>query len=181
MPLKKNKRLIEQIRNGNRDAFEIFYWSYRQPVYNLALKYLKSQELAEDAVQDVFLKIWSSRENLNDDKSLRGLLFSSLKNHVLNMIKTNKRRIIRQFDYIEHTVHLNSGPDEDVQHAELQQILKEGIQQLPIGKQTVFRLKRIEGYSNREIANRLDISVNTVKSQFQRANDFITSYVKSNL
>lgn len=173
--------LTEKIRKGDYNAFELLYGLHRDSVYNLAIKYLKDPQLAEDAVQDVFLKIWSNREKLKDNQSIKGLLFTSLKNHVLNMIKTKKRRVIRQFEYLKlNPVHKDS-TDSHTFVAELEKILLEGMEQLPDRKQTVYRMKRLEGYSNKEIANQLDISVNTVKSQFRRANNFIIDYVSSNM
>lgn len=177
----KTNTLTDKIRKGDADAFEEFYRIQRKPVYDLALKYLKDPQLAEDAVQDVFLTIWTTRENLDTRRSLKGLLFTSLKNHVLNMLKMNKRRVIRQFEYLNIHPRKNQAADSDAFVEELRQILNEGMQLLPEGKQTVYRMKRLEGYSNKEIANRLDVSVNTVKSQFRRANLFITEYVNSKL
>lgn len=181
MPPGKNKDLVSRIREGDTKAFEIFYASHRKSVYELAIKYLKDPELAEDAVQDVFMKIWLGRETLNSAMSLRGLLYTSLKNHVLNMLKMNKRRIIRQFEYLSINIKKEHGPENDAYFSELKEILEEGMDQLPKGKQTVYRMKRLEGYSNQEIAVLLDISVNTVKSQFRRANNFLIEYVKSRM
>lgn len=176
-----NKNIIYKLKSGDKKSFEIVYWAYRAPIYGLALKYLKDAELAEDAVQDIFLKLWDKRGNLNDERSLQGFLFISLKNHVLNMIKVNKRRIARQFDYLEIDELSIKSPEEIQYHTELESLLHTGLSHLPKRKQEVYRLKKLEGYTNQEIAERLGITINTVKSQYVKANDLLRNFVESHL
>jgi RNA polymerase sigma-70 factor (family 1) len=176
-----NKQIVKKLRNGDKKAFESVYWAYREPVYALALNYLKDPELAEDAIQDIFLKLWAKKRDLNDEKSLHGFIFISLKNHVLNMMKLNKRRIIRQFEYLEISSNSKLGTDEVVYHAELEILLQQGLDHLPKKKQEVYRLKQIDGFSNQEIAERMNISVHTVKSQYYKANDFIRKFIETQL
>jgi RNA polymerase sigma factor (sigma-70 family) len=90
MKLYLDIKKLHDLKKGDKDAFEKIYWMYRKPVYGMAFRYLKVHELAEDAVQDVFFKLWEKRETLDVEKPFEPFLFSILKNHVLNMIKMKK-------------------------------------------------------------------------------------------
>ncbi len=173
--------LISRLRNGDEQAFEEVYWNYRDQVFGIALRYLKDPDFAEDAVQDVFLKVWSYREKIDSEKSFEGLLFTTLKNHLLNLIKSNESRILRQFQYAEIHKRSRIKPDDHLYTSQLQEIIQEGLLLLPKGKRTIFKMKRIEGYSNREIAEELNISVHTVKSQLNKANQLLQRYVSKRI
>lgn len=70
--------LARNIRNGDVRSFEILYQRYHRQLHNLAVKYLKQQVLAEDAVQEIYLKIWLHKEELDELRSVKGLLFTMM-------------------------------------------------------------------------------------------------------
>jgi RNA polymerase sigma-70 factor (family 1) len=180
MGSKKINNLIVRLRDGDEDAFEEIYWLYRNEIYGLAFRYLKDHALSEDAVQDIFIKLWLYRNQLDSGRAIHGFLFTSLKNHVLNMIKSRKRRILRQFEYIRYNDSRGENPEDSMFHSEYENIVREGLKKLPAGKQLVFKLKFYDGFSSKEIASELGISVNTAKSQFYKANKFIQTFIKKN-
>lgn len=171
------RNIIVRLRNNDREAFQLVYWKYQKAVYGLALRYLKDPQLAEDAVQDVFVKLWMNRAELDSERSLHGWLFTSLKNHVLNMIKSRKRRIERHYEYIQQMESSAEASDSYVIQEEMEQLLRKGMERLPERKQLIYRLKSLDGLTNRQIAVRLGLSINTVKSQFNRANKFIRDFI----
>ena len=175
------ENLINQVKKGDKQAFENIYWMYRKPVFGLAQRYLKDQQLAEDAVQDVFSKLWLHREDLDSEKCIKAFLFAVLKNHVLNMIKKRKRRILRQFDYAESNSNKSISADESIILSDTKKIVNEGLNKLPEKKQLVYNMKRMRGYSNKEIAEQLGISIHTVKSQFYKANKFLRNFVETRI
>jgi RNA polymerase sigma-70 factor (ECF subfamily) len=179
--LPETKYLVSRLRNGDKKAFESIYLIYHKQVLGLAIRYLKDQQLAEDAVQDVFSKLWSNRHKLDSEKSIKAFLFTVLKNHVLNMIKKRKRQILRQFEYAEVNKKESRSTDQEIIYEDTENILSEGLNKLPEKKKIVFNLKTIEGYSNREIANQLGISIHTVKSQFYKANKFIKNFLSARI
>lgn len=172
-----NKITIQKLQKGDKHTFDRVYWTLRKPMYGLAYRYLKDAQLAEDAVQDVFLKLWLSRKELDEKKSLEGFLFTMLKNNVLNMIKSHKRRILRQFDYAENHKKKSETPEDVIFFTDTNEILNEALEQLPESKKLIFKLKRFYGFSNKEIASQLDISIHTVKSQFYRASRFLKKFI----
>lgn len=174
-----NKKLAQRIKNDEEASFEFLFEKYHRQLYVLALQYLRNEKLAEDALQDVFLKVWEQRHQLDSSRSIKGFLFTTLKNHVLNMIRNRKRRIL-------YTVEAGNGRPGSVKNTEHEvtlneywSIVEKGLKRLPSGKQEVFRLRRIRGYTNREVASRLQISIATVKSQLYKATKFLRNFVET--
>lgn len=177
----EDKDLVRRLNKGDRQAFEKVYWMYHKPMLTLAHRYLKDYQLAEDAVQDVFSKLWIKRADISSDRSLRGFIFTALRNHVLNMVKIHKRRILRQFEYSEINKTASQSTDERVIYSETEKVVEKGMTALPDGKKLVFQLKSLQGYSNQEVAEHLGISVHTVRSQFQKANKIVQKFVARHL
>jgi RNA polymerase sigma-70 factor (family 1) len=174
-----DKNLVKRIRVGDKKALEEVYWLYCEELHQLAVKFLRDQQLAEDAVQDIFIILWLNRLNLKSEKSLKGYLFISLKNHVLNMIKIKKRRILRQFEYARINTNESNKADEVVIHSELQLLFNHCLTKLPDVKRQVYELKRAGVYTNDEIASKLGLTVNTVKSHYYLARKSMREYISA--
>lgn len=173
MSLNTDKYFLEKLKEGDERAFRKIYDRYHQSIYGIAFKYLKSKSLAEDAVHDVFIKLWDYRNKLDANQSLKGFLFTTAKNHVLNMIRNKKRNQEKREGY----AHLKPvSKNKTVDHLTLKnykKVFQHFLKKLPEGKREIFRMKMQEGISNKKIAEKLEISVNTVKSQYYKASKFI--------
>lgn len=175
MSNKEEKRILYRLQLGDNDAFEQLYHRYHKRLYGFAFKYLKSRELAEDAVHDTFIKLWEKRGSLHSNP--KGFLFTSVRNHVINMVRNNKRNVLKHIQ-IEHERKKSTNKTEDVIiYSEYQKILASGLKKLPEGKREIFNLKTVHKLSNQEIAERLNISIHTVKSQYYHASKFIKEYL----
>lgn len=97
------------------------------------------------------------------------------------MIKKRKREILRQFEYAEVNKKESKSTDQKIIFEDTENILSEGLNKLPEKKKVVFNMKTMEGYSNKEIANQLGISVHTVKSQLYKANKFIRNFLSARM
>ena len=84
--IRSDEDLLTSLRQGSEDAFTVIYERYHKLLYVLAYKYLKSTYSSEDAVQQVFLKLWEARSLLMVNVNLRNYLYTMLKNHVLNAV-----------------------------------------------------------------------------------------------
>ena len=131
--------LTHQLKQGNQLAFTILYDTYSEQVYRLAFKYLCNKELAEDAVQNLFMKVWIKRTSLDESRPLNHFLFTVLKNDLLTILRD---------------------PKDLVRHA---------IEQLSPQRRKIFSLKISGKYSNQEIADKLNLSVNTIKFQYSQS------------
>lgn len=173
-----DRNLIENLREGDEHAFRKIYEKYHRPVYGIAFKYLKNKLQAEDAVHDVFLKLWDYRKKLDPDQSIKGFLFTTTKNHVLNAIRNRKRDTQKHEQYSHLKPVSQNKTVEKLTLQNYKEVFRHFLKQLPEGKREIFELKMQDGESNKKIAQKLDISVNTVKSQYYKASKFIKKKLK---
>lgn len=161
--------LIIHIQKGDEVAFQCFYDLYRPKIYQIALQYLKSNELAKEVVQEVFLKIWIGRAELNKISSIKPWLFKITKNNVLNKFK----RLVIELRAKEYfSVHVNpfsSDTEEKIYDREYNSLLKKAINSLPEQQKKVFELARFEKLSYERIGQELGLSPLTVKTHMARA------------
>jgi RNA polymerase sigma-70 factor (family 1) len=183
MPIaKKNEEtaLLELLSQDSEYAFQLLFDRYRDKVYKVALLYLKSPALAEEVVQDIFLKLWFQRKHLKEIRSIESWLFILTKNLTINYLKkiayewTARKKWITQNSLTENTT------DHKVRNAEFQQILSTAIQQLPAQQQKVYKLVKEEGLSYQDCAQQLSMSSLTVKTHMSRALASIRSYLQEN-
>lgn len=173
----EEKRFIRKLKEGDEKTLRAIYLKYHEELYTVALKYLRNKELAEDAVHDVFVKLWDNRDKLDQTGSLSGFLFTAIENHVLNMIDAQRRKMGKQEKLSKEKEQDKKASDFVIRFSEYQQVYEEAVDKLPQARKKVFELRMKEGLTNDEVAQYLDISVNTVKSQFYKASKFIREYV----
>ena len=173
----KGEALTGRLKAGDQSAFEHIYHHYREPLFHLAIRYLKDQELAEDCLQEVFIKLWNHRQQLDESLSLRGFLFTCLKRHVLNAIRTEQTRIrIATLASMEQP-HAAPVTEQDVSFNESKQQVLQGMDTLSEGKRKIVHLSLLEGYSHQEIASMLHLSEHTVRSQISQACKLMRQYL----
>ena len=97
----EDEYLLSLLRQGSQDAFTQIYNKYYSMLYSLSCKYLQDRELAEDVVQQVYLRLWESRSSVCITASLKNYLYTMAKNHVLNMIRDKNEWIVRQYENIQ--------------------------------------------------------------------------------
>lgn len=162
------RTLLERLRKGDRAAFDAIYRRYHAKLYTQAVRYLKNRADAEDAVQQLFVKLWGVREALFVTQNLQGYLYAMLKHLVLNHIRNNVNAL--QYNY--RIVQKQPQYDDDLYtYAERHhrtELLQQAIAQLPPQQRTVTAM-RCEGYSNREIAARLNLSIHTVNTHYRES------------
>lgn len=156
------------LKTSDIRLFEEMYNTYYPVLYNYAASITKEQTLAEDAVSEVFLKLWETRNSIAIG-SLKSYLFKSVYHQCLNQLKH-----LRIQDKYRDFFHLHPPLGEDdslsgVLENEINDILQKTIEQLPKQCQKIFIMSRIEGMKHEEIAQKLGVSVNTVRMQVHRA------------
>lgn len=162
--------LIKKIREGDEYAFEIAFLKYYTPMCKYIWKYVRSETLAEEVIQEVFATVWETRFNLDPGGHLRGLLYEMARNKALDYIKHQK--IVEQ--YIAEAKQQRKEPShttidfDDYKSKPLVDDIREAINDLPPKGRRVYRLNREEGLTYKEIAAYLDISVKTVESHMRR-------------
>lgn len=169
--------LFQRIKNGDLVAFEEFYKLYSIKLLKYSLLYLNSRVEAEEVVQDVFVKIWNHRTSIKLELSIDGYIYRIAKNELLNKIK---KKILKTeaITTLTESVYHNNNTEDEVFLKEMKELLFEAIEGLPEKRRRIFRLSRDKGYSNKEIANELNISINTVESQIKKSIKYLRSYIQ---
>jgi RNA polymerase sigma-70 factor (family 1) len=142
-------------------------------VYRIAYSFFKSQVVAEELVQEIFLKVWQNRARLPGVNDFQDWLFIVSRNHIVSHLRqTVKDKRLRQVWAHEHALYENS-TDYRLREHTFNDLLQEIIEALPAQQLAVFRLAREEHLTYQEIAERLSISAGTVRTHMGRALQFI--------
>ncbi|QEC41530.1 RNA polymerase sigma-70 factor [Pseudobacter ginsenosidimutans] len=162
------QELLNRIAEGDEAAFKELYDRSWNRLYAFAISWLKSGILAEDVVQDIFLKLWIRRAELSAIKNADNYLFILCRNAVLNLMEKNA---VRQKSGNEIASALESPllPDAVLQLKELKTTINQLVEKLPTQQRLVYKMSREEGLTHDEIAQRLGILKETVKNHMVRA------------
>jgi len=168
--------ILNLLKNGDTDAYLSIYNRYYNQLYSHVLRYIKIQELAEDIVQDVFLKLWNIRGQLKPELSVKSYLYRIGRNDVFKMMKriaVDTELRARIAESIEE-INLEQAPD--MQWREYSLMLENAISKMPPQRRRVFKLCRQEGKTYEETAAMLGISKYTVKEHMMLAMKFLRQY-----
>ncbi|HWZ04564.1 MAG TPA: RNA polymerase sigma-70 factor [Mucilaginibacter sp.] len=170
---------IRQLISGDESAFTTIYELFSEKVFRLAFRFLKDREQSEEIVQEVFIKLWLSRETLDPEGNMWLYLFVITKRLSLNSL----RKICQSADLTEKLIRYindeHNTTEEEVFVRDLEQYAEKIIDKLPRQQKLIFRLSRVEGLSYKEIAERQNISPNTVKNHMVEALKTLRSQFKS--
>ncbi len=150
-------------RQDDQRAFGQLFECFYPELMRFALFYLKSQETAEELVQDVFLKIWQMRAMLLTVFNFRAYLFTTTRNHCLNHIQKQKPVFIPFDD--SFSADTADNPQQGMELQETQQRITAAVEGLPPQCRLVFQLVKEQGFSYKEVAELLSISPRTVETQ----------------
>jgi len=170
--------LIRSFKKGDARAFEILFERHHRKLYAFLMKLLNSKEDAEEIVQETFIKIWEKREEFIDGYPFDSYLFKIAKNAFLNL---NRKKVNRKVieDHLYFMNELDTGNTDDyIIFKETRDIINTIIGGLPPKRKEIFLLRRMEGFSRKKIAEKLQISVITVDSQLLKANKYLKEELK---
>ncbi|TKC61368.1 RNA polymerase sigma-70 factor [Pedobacter hiemivivus] len=160
-----DKDLIEHLSEGDERAFTEIYTRYKTILFLHARRMLNEDEQARDVVQEIFTTLWIKKKELQVSTSLKSYLFSSVKHKILNLL-LHQKHVVKHMQLMLTVYDLGTAStDILIQEKELSQRIESEIKALPARMQEVFVLSRKEELSNREIAQRMSISEETVKKQ----------------
>jgi RNA polymerase sigma factor (sigma-70 family) len=170
---------LELVAGGDEQAFAQLIRVYWRMVYSHTLAWLRSAAEAEELTQDIFMRVWTSREKLNQVESFEDWLFIIVRNAAVSAlrVKLSRPAFLEEQDAEEHRLR----PDLRMEVRERYAILLEGIRLLPEKRQEVFRLSRLEGLTHEQIADRLGIHKDTVAQYIVKAVAFLRGYLREHL
>ena len=179
---KSNKDLLTLLRKGDVIAFDNIYEMYSKRLYGFVLRYVKQKEDAEGIVQEVFIKIWETRNKIDIYSSFDSFIFTITYNTTINLL----RKRVSEHKYHDRlkSVHQITGADQIIDEIYIKEInaqLQLLLDKLTPRQKEIFQLSREEGFTHEEIAKKLNISVNTVKNHMVTTLAFIKSHIDKGL
>ncbi|NLR78088.1 RNA polymerase sigma factor [Chitinophaga eiseniae] len=161
------RELLLSLAQGEDHAFAGVFHHYRHRIYAIAFRLLGSASQAEDVVQDIFLKMWLKRGELHEISHFKAYLFTVTRNHIFTSLKLVARQQLAASELSATAV--NEIKDAAIIHKEYEQILQRAIAQLSPQQELIYKLSKEEGLKRNEIADRLQLSPETIKVHLANA------------
>jgi RNA polymerase sigma-70 factor (ECF subfamily) len=179
-PLYDESELLAKTASGDQFAFRILYEKYSKKIYTLSVRLLHSEILAEEVRQEVFLKLWMLGTELTTIDNVEAYLRTLTRNRCLNVL----RRIVLENksdrELSKNYVDAHNETEESILLNDTRNLLNAAIDLLPEQQRQVYLLRQSEGLKYEEIAIRLNISINTVKTHMKRALASLRIHVSTN-
>jgi len=176
------EQLLLQVAQGDEAAFAQLYQQRHHQLGSYIFSILKSRELTQEIVQDVFLKVWMGRESLAEVRSFKDYLFIMSRNAAISMLKKLATQQQHQKEYGNTEVSVQAGDEEAANLKETGlSLIDQAVNQLPPRQLQCFILSRRQKLTYSEIAAELGIGKETVKSHMEAAIASISRYVKTEM
>ena len=169
------EKIIRRLRKGESSAFDEVYHQYSRNVYRFAYSFLKNRQDSEEVMQEVFLKVWRNRNTLNEYYSLKAYLFSISHNVIIDEFR-KRLKDGKYKEFLKNRAELSSMDTENsIEFNELNERYSDAVEHLPEKRKKIFKLSREDGFSYKEIADKLNISPKTVENQMSQALKYLRS------
>ena len=177
MSLDETTMWLLQLAEGNQKVFEKIYYAYRTQLFGKILRQVKSTEIAQDILQDVFVKVWQNRAQIDASKNFKSYLYTIVQSAVYDYF----RKIASDQAKSEQFVILSKGVyatdiEDSVSYKEMEQHLNEILEIIPDRCREVYVLCKLEGRSYDEVSKLLNISTATVNNHIVKATSIIKSH-----
>lgn len=171
--------ILEELRNGNERAFDVVFNKYYGSLSRFCYSFVKDQDEAENLVQDVFVKLWLKRASLERVENLFSYLMIMVRNQSIDFIRREKSQS-KLYQNISFTDAVKT-TEEQISRNEFEDQLFQKLHKLPERCRIAFELSRFEGYSNKEIAANMKITVKGVEALIGRSLKFLREELKEYL
>jgi RNA polymerase sigma-70 factor (family 1) len=172
--------LVSRLKASDHDAFKIIFDASHQSIFNFLHYKTKDAQLAEDLLQDVFLKFWNARQQLDEKHSIRNYLYTIADNLALNQIRHLKVISKHQQETEVKNFSAADNPQYVLEEKEWRNRVQQAIDMLPEKTRIIFLMSRIEDLSYQSIADRLSISIKTVETHMTKALRLLRESLKKN-
>jgi len=173
------KELLRRVAKDDHEAFSQLFHLYADRLFAAVYHYTKSQFIAEELVQEVFISCWRHRQRLEEVQDPTAYLYRMVFNHINNYLKkaANERRILERAAAWAG----QHGTQQLLEANEMERIIAAAVEKLPAQKKLVYRLSKEQGLNYQEIADQLKISPNTVRNHLVEAMKLLRSYLRDNV
>lgn len=178
-PKSDERELLVKLWDGDQQAFEKLYFQHSKRILINVLKLVKDTDEAQEILQDVFIRIWNNRKNIDPDKSFSSYLFTVAQNLVRDFFRKAALNRKMQDAIIKQSTEFYEHIESNLYFKESNLILQNAIDSLPTQRKRIYTLCKIDGKSYREAADILGISVSTVDNQLVKAVQGIKAYFRN--
>lgn len=161
------KELQTKIAKDDETAFTQLYLHFSKKLIHFSGSLVRSKEIAEELVEDVFVKLWANRSHIIEIENLTVYLYVAVKNKSLNVLSQKAKELVAaSFDYLDTTVdEFAANPYDLMITAEMMNRMHHAIESLPPRCKMIFKLIREDGLKYKEVGDILNISINTIDTQ----------------
>lgn len=167
-PAKERKWIID-LTKGDSVAFRNLFEEYAKRIFVFAKGYLKSNEEAEEVVQEVFIRIWNVRASIDTELSFKAYLFKITYNHLRELFLKKNRENNYKHEILDFAVDFDNRTEEKIDYHSLLDLVEKLIDRLPPRQKEIIILKKKQGLPVKEIAGRLGISPRTIEKHLSEA------------
>ena len=159
------ERYVAALKEGSREAFTMLYNLYADRLYSFALVQTKSKQMAEDVVQDTFLKLWNNRTNLNCYGNVQALVFTMARNLIIDAFRRQVANIdIDAYFNLHEALPSTASPEESLYFNETKEHLEQAKAKLSNKECEIYEMSREQDMPIKKIAQTLNLSPQTVKN-----------------
>lgn len=174
------KELLNRVASGDEKAFEELYGLYSHRIFGNLLKLVRSEDTAQELLQQVFIRIWEKRASIDADRSFRSYLFRIAENCVYDFFREASRHKRLQERLIEAVAGEYSYIEETLLQKESSELLQKALETLPAQRRKVFELCKLNGKSYKEVSELLDISTSTISDHIVKATKALADFYRKN-
>jgi len=171
------KEFLDAVAGGDEQAYAQLYRHYWNEVYSLALSFLKSPALAEDTIQEVFVKLWLKRESIHEWKDFRAYFMTMVRHEIINTMRQGKRQLLIRNLGAGIGITGFSPQEELLQQKEVAALIQTALSTLPAKQREAFLLSRTNGLTHDQIAVTMQLSKKTVANLITLALNHIRDYL----
>ncbi|MEO7214929.1 sigma-70 family RNA polymerase sigma factor [Mucilaginibacter sp.] len=169
--------LLSQLREGDQRAFNYFYERHSLVIYRKLKKMVRVDTLADELMQDVFVRLWDKRHLIDPEKPLKAYLFLIAQNIVYDFYRKVSREGRLQSEITASFVEAYDHSEETLFLKETQELLEKAVDNLPAQQQLVFRLCKFEGKTYEQVSEELNISTSTINGHIVRATKSVKAFM----
>lgn len=173
----KDNVLLEKIKKGDKQAYTLLYHRYFNMLYGLSLRYLKDRDMAQDVVQQTFVKLWENHKHIDIKCKLSNYLYTMTKNYILNQIRHNNTAIVHHYEIAQEQCKLVESIVGEIEEKETLDAFHRALGELPERHREICLLKMKGDMTNEQIAESLKVSTSTVKLKFKESKDLLKLYL----
>ncbi len=173
--------LFSALKKGNRNAFTKLYERYWEKLYYVAYKHTQSAQESEDLIHEIFIDLWNNRKKIRIKKTVSSYIFTAIKYKIFRLYdsKTVRKKYAESVNQKEN--NSSNITEMELSFNELYHLIEYEIDKLPERCKVIFKMRRMEEFSVEEVAEKLNISPNTIHNQMTKASKILKQNLKEYL